>query len=61
MILHVLNFADEIGETLESLMEQIKQNLSGGAALFFEREFSFFHKITDISRLIKPYPKGETI
>ena len=54
----LLCFADEIGETLESLMEKIKQNLSGGAALFFDREFSFFHNITDISRLIKPFPKG---
>ena len=48
----------ELGETLESLTKQIKENLKGGAAIFFEREFNFFHKITDISRLIKPFPKG---
>ena len=51
--------SDEIGETLETLMEQVKKNLHGGAAIFFDREFSFFKEITDISRLIKPFPKGE--
>ncbi len=34
-------------------MEQIKQQQAGPAQKFYEREFDFFHKITDISRVIK--------
>ena len=45
--------SDQIGEQLENLIEQMKKALSGSALQFYEREFDFFHKITDISRLIK--------
>ena len=34
-------------------MEQMKKSLGGQALEFYEREFDFFHKITDISRVIK--------
>ncbi|KAK3083088.1 hypothetical protein FSP39_013642 [Pinctada imbricata] len=49
---------DEIGDKLEELMSKIKDNLSGPAQAFYEREFGFFGKITAISGAIKPFPKG---
>ncbi|ESO09796.1 hypothetical protein HELRODRAFT_117066 [Helobdella robusta] len=54
-----LLYDDQIGEILENLMEQIKKSSTAAARLFYEREFEFFFKITDISRIIKPFPKGE--
>lgn len=46
-------YDEQIGEHLENLIEQIKKSLDGPALKFYEREFDFFHKITDISRIIK--------
>ncbi|XP_019860180.1 PREDICTED: phosphatidylinositol 4-kinase alpha [Amphimedon queenslandica] len=49
----------EIGSLLEQLHKEILNNLSGAAKKFYEREFSFFKKVTDISGIIRPYPKPE--
>jgi phosphatidylinositol 4-kinase len=48
-----------IGTLLEDLSQEILNGLSGPALKFYEREFSFFKKITDISGIIRPFPKAE--
>ena len=45
--------AEQIGEQLENLIEQIKKSMTGAARQFYEREFDFFFQITDVSRIIK--------
>lgn len=45
-------------DVLEALSNSILSELSGPAKLFYEREFDFFDKITNISGEIRPYPKG---
>ena len=53
LLIYFLLLAEEIGDQLESLMEEIQKSLSGSALKFYEREFDFFGKITDISRIIR--------
>lgn len=45
-------------DTLEALINNILSSLSGPAKSFYEREFEFFDKITNISGEIRPYAKG---
>lgn len=42
-----------IGEKLESLIERMTKELSGPAMSFYEREFDFFDKVTQISGHIR--------
>ncbi|RVE42389.1 hypothetical protein evm_012967 [Chilo suppressalis] len=45
-------------DILESLTKSIVDTLSGPARAFYEREFDFFSQITNISGIIRPFPKG---
>ena len=48
----------DIGDLLEQLAGKIKAGMTGTALKFYEREFTFFRKVTNISGIIRPYPKG---
>ncbi|XP_011307555.1 phosphatidylinositol 4-kinase alpha isoform X2 [Fopius arisanus] len=64
--MHVNMYRDEdkqikdpdLFDTLDALVKAILSSLSGPAKQFYEREFDFFEKITNISGEIRPYPKG---
>ena len=49
---------ESIGEKLRTLINVITSKLSGPALNFYQREFEFFDKITGVSGVIRPYPKG---
>ncbi|KAK7078017.1 Phosphatidylinositol 4-kinase alpha, partial [Halocaridina rubra] len=48
----------DLFEIIENLEKIMISALSGPAKQFYEREFDFFGKVTNISAIIKPYPKG---
>ncbi len=49
----------QIGDLLESLIDDIKNSLTGTEKEFFKREFDFFSEITNVSALIKDKPLGD--
>jgi hypothetical protein len=51
-------FLGALYDALDSLIRDIVSALSGPAKQFYEREFDFFSKITNISGEIRPYAKG---
>ncbi|CAL4143865.1 unnamed protein product, partial [Meganyctiphanes norvegica] len=48
----------DLYDTFENLVKIMASSVSGPAKQFYEREFDFFGKVTNISAVIKPYPKG---
>lgn len=48
----------DIGDSLQTIIDTIMNNLSGPAQDFYNREFEFFHEVTNVSGVIKPFPKG---
>lgn len=49
----------DLFEPLSDLISKIISQLEGAARKFYDSEFDLFKRITDISGIIKPYPKGE--
>ncbi|KAK2768778.1 phosphatidylinositol-4- kinase [Arachnomyces sp. PD_36] len=48
---------DPLKPTLDKLMESLTNSFSDDERDFYEREFSFFHEITDVSGKLRPYIK----
>ena len=46
-----------IGATLEQYILEIKNTMNGAYLEFYNREFDFFNSVTEVSSIIKPYPK----
>jgi phosphatidylinositol 4-kinase len=42
---------------LDQMMDMVVASLSGEARTFYDREFSFFREVTEISGKLKPYIK----
>ncbi|KAB7502620.1 Phosphatidylinositol 4-kinase alpha [Armadillidium nasatum] len=49
---------EDLYDLIENLQSSMLSSFSGNGKIFYEREFAFFEKITNISATIKPYPKG---
>ncbi|KAH9426521.1 Phosphatidylinositol 4-kinase alpha [Dermatophagoides pteronyssinus] len=49
----------DVYDQYEMIIQTIVNSLSGPAKKFYEKEFDFFSKVTNISGEIRPYPKGE--
>jgi len=48
----------DIGDKLLKMIDTIVHNFEGPSQDFYEREFEFFHDVTNVSGIIKPCPKG---
>ncbi|KAL9042174.1 MAG: hypothetical protein Q9180_000786 [Flavoplaca navasiana] len=48
---------DSLKPTLDAVMENLVASFSGADKAFYEREFSFFNEITDISGKLRPFIK----
>ncbi|CAF4922492.1 unnamed protein product, partial [Rotaria sp. Silwood1] len=49
---------DEMKKKLEPIAQQIEINFTSDAKKFYERVFTYSDKLTKVSEIIKPYPKG---
>ena len=57
-LLNFIVFQDPIiGSTLNEYIQDIKSTMSGSFLEFYNREFEFFDSVTEVSSIIKPYPK----
>ncbi|XP_065322836.1 phosphatidylinositol 4-kinase alpha-like isoform X1 [Gordionus sp. m RMFG-2023] len=50
---------DALFDKLDYIMFQMTEHFSASSKPFYEREFQFFTQITNVSAVIRPYPKGK--